>query len=100
MTLKYHSRGTCRPITTRQTVSGMDNSKPTGPHNHDQKIADATIARGEIRALAPYSHGSTALPITNSKTINSTKVSTTAVHPGVAANASSSGATAAMGAPK
>ena len=52
-TLRNPNCGTCRPSTTRQTVSGVDRSSPTGPQSQVQKIAAARIAIDERPVLAP-----------------------------------------------
>ncbi len=59
-------RGMWRPITTRQTVSGVDSSKPTGPHNVVQTSAAKIRAKDKTPALVPYSHGSSTLLLINS----------------------------------
>ena len=42
-----------RPITTRHRVSGVERIRPTGPHNHDQKMAATTTEKGERPVLLP-----------------------------------------------
>ena len=44
---------TCRPSTTRQTVSGVTSSSPIGPHSQVQNTAAAMTARGESPVLDP-----------------------------------------------
>src|SRR5947207_6971051 len=44
---KIRSAGMNSPPTVRQTVIGVASSRPTGPHNHPQKIAETSSAIGE-----------------------------------------------------
>ena len=50
-TSRNSSRGTCRPSTTRQSVSGVDRISPIGPHSQLQKIAATTTEIGESPVL-------------------------------------------------
>ena len=86
MTWRNWSCGTCRPITTMQTVSGVASSTPTGPQSVIQKTAAAMIASGESPVLLPYSQGSSTLLLNSSSTMKSPIVSSGSVQPGDTAN--------------
>ena len=47
--------GTCLPSTTRQTVSGVARSSPSGPHSHVQKATDDEERDLETPAAPAYS---------------------------------------------
>ena len=66
-TLRNSNCGTCRPSTTRQTVSGVDRSSPTGPQSQVQKIAATMMASGERPVREPYSQGSMTLLLISSR---------------------------------
>ena len=46
-------RGTCRPITTRHTVSGVARMRPGGPQIQVQKTAATINAMEETPVLEP-----------------------------------------------
>src|SRR5437763_6276794 len=99
MMSRNRSCGTCFPITTRQTVSGVANSNPIGPHSHVQNTADARIATVEIPVLAPYSSGSITLTVKSSIVANNPTVHTNTLQPGYTASEISSGNDAAIHGP-
>src|SRR3954447_23986350 len=86
MTWRNWSCGTCRPITTMQTVSGVASRTPTGPHSVIQKTAAAMIATGDSPVLLPYSQGSSTLLLNSSSTTNNPMVRSGSVQPGDTAN--------------
>ena len=98
-TSKKPSWGTWRPSTTRQTVSGVDRSSPTGPHSVVQTTAATRTAIGESPVLEPYSHGSSTLLLNSSRLTNSAMVSSGGVHPGATANDRAMGNSAASTGP-
>ena len=51
--LEKLQRSTCRPSTTRHMVSGVDSSRPTGPHSNVQKAAATMTATPESPVLWP-----------------------------------------------
>ena len=53
ITVRNASRSTCRPSTTRQTVSGVARINPTGPQSHVQNVAEVMTAIGESPELCP-----------------------------------------------
>src|SRR5579862_2981911 len=57
-TVRNSNSGTCFPRTASDTVNGVDNSKPTGPHNHVQKIAATSRANDEVPVRLPLTMGS------------------------------------------
>ena len=52
-TPRNSSWGTYRPMTTRQTVSGVDRNRPTGPQSVVQNTAAMMIAKEERPVLEP-----------------------------------------------
>ena len=52
------SAGMKSPSTLMQAVSGVASSNPSGPHIHDQYIADTSNATGEIPIPRPTMNGS------------------------------------------
>src|SRR6476660_5905284 len=66
--LRNSSRGTCRPMTAKHTVIGAESTRPTGPHNQVQNIAEMIKATGDTPVCAPYSHGSIKFDTITSKT--------------------------------
>src|SRR5262249_12515731 len=96
MTSRNSSCGTCRPRTTRHTVSGVDSSNPTGPNNQVQKVAAAISATEDRPVLAPYTQGSSTFATTSSTPTNSRTTQTSSIQPGSTATASATGKPAAM----
>src|SRR6476659_2723307 len=94
-TSKKESCGTCLPITSRQTVKGVANRRPTGPHNQSQKTAATKIATGDTPVCFPYSHGAKTLPLISSSATNNPSVRIGAAQPGVASD-NASGIAAAI----
>src|SRR4051812_47641915 len=82
-------RSTCLAKTTRQSVSGVDSSKPKGPHSQVQNDAVTTTATGDRPALFPQTNGSTTCPVSGSTTANKITVQNVIVQsfPTAAANA-------------
>src|SRR5687767_10408869 len=68
-TSKNSSCGTYLPSTTRHTVSGLDKTRPIGPHKKPQNTAASTVATTETPMLMPYNQGSMMLLLTSSSTI-------------------------------
>ena len=62
MIVNMRSAGMNSPQTVRQTVIGVDNSSPTGPHSQPQKIAQISSAIGETPTRCPTTSGSTNPP--------------------------------------
>ncbi len=50
---EFELRGHTGPTLRRHTVSGVDSTRPTGPHSHAQKIAATMIASGERPVREP-----------------------------------------------
>src|SRR5262249_9478394 len=63
-------RGTCRPITARHTVIGVESTRPTGPHSQVQNTAEMIKASGETPGFAPETQGSTKFDTITSNTMN------------------------------
>ena len=55
------------PMTTRQTVSGVERMSPTGPHSHVQNTAATMSAIGVTPVLELYSQGSIRLLLSSSR---------------------------------
>src|SRR4029077_18633036 len=68
--LRNSSRGTCRPITAKHTVIGVESTRPTGPQSHVQNTAEMINAIGDTPVFAPYTQGSTKFDAIASNTIN------------------------------
>src|SRR6476646_6593278 len=83
--------GTYLPITTRQTVRGVESSNPTGPQSHVQNTAATSTANADMPVLAPYQNGSTTWLITISITSNKTMVARNGAYPEHSAIDSASG---------
>ena len=81
------------------TVKGVESSSPTPPQSHVQNVAATITAAGESPVVEPYSHGSRALPVSDSNTTNSPAVSSTGHHESDDASANASGAAALIHTP-
>src|SRR5580693_1644329 len=97
--LKKLMLGIYLPMTTRQTVKGVDNTSPGSPQISVQNTAATKMASGESPTWAPYSGGSTKFATANSNARKSPAVSSEWCHPGKTANDSTIGINAAIGGP-
>src|SRR5262245_25199801 len=97
--LRNSRLGTYRPSTARHAVSGVDNTSPSGPHNHVQNAAATSSATSDTPTLWPYNHGSTTLEITSSRHKNKPNTSSGGVKPGKTATLNTSGNAHATHAP-
>src|SRR4051812_15238840 len=99
MMFKNPKLGINRPMDTKQTVKGVDKSKPTGPHSQVQNTAAASTASGVMPVEVPYSHGSITFATMISMTAKRPKVNKGLVQLGSTANARANGIEAAIHAP-
>src|SRR5690348_9350090 len=88
------SCGTYFPITTSNTVSGVESSRPIGPHSHVQKTAATSTAIGETPVLEPITLGSTTLLTNSFVPTDIATLTRKPPYPGNAAHASASGTAA------
>src|SRR5689334_797643 len=93
-TSKTANCGTYFPITTSNTVRGVESKSPIGPQSQVQKTADTRTAIGDTPVLEPRTFGSTAWLTTISMPTNIARVTKNTPLPGNAANAKARGTAA------
>ena len=82
--------GRLRPWTSRQTVSGVDRIRPSGPQRAVQKVAAAIDDSADNPVEVPQRNGSTMLLLTSSRNRISAGAISTICQPGSTAKAKAS----------
>jgi len=90
---------TWRPATTRQSVSGVETMRPTGPHSAPQKSAAAMMPKGAMPMVWPYTCGSSTLATSASSAASVATLHKASDHPGSTAAANTATAAIAAGTP-
>ncbi len=73
---------TWRPATTRHRVSGVDSSRPIGPHSAPQNSAETITASGDRPELWPYTFGSITFATSSSSATKTATQDRASVQPG------------------